>query len=285
MNMPFVEKSFYDLNKSRNANQFLTELEIPYIVLGVQDEDAAFVLVADKITSLGEKTVENMVLDHLELDQQLGPDSFKIRAVYETTKSETNTSGSGQNQPSFSFDTGGGTMHMTQSLATKGIYAARGQTAQSFGGAIEVDENNDVKGIDITTPLTSFNETHYFKPSRVSAAYRRTVADLTGRVNSSRFKGYAAGEVLFQGASGTRRGTKATDLWEINFKFIVSPNRKGIKINDITIAEKEGWDYMWFRYEAQVSSDSKALIKKPVAAYVEQVYERRSFGALKIGTS
>lgn len=279
--MIIAEKAFFDLNKSRNSSGLLTELEVPFLVFNAADEDEAIEAVKSRITRDREITVENMVFDHSELDQVLGPGSYKIRAVYDVL-STTGGSGSRKPEPTFSFDTGGGTTHMSQSLKTKGKYAASGHTAPDFGGAIEVDENDTVKGIDITTPIFNFNETHYFTASEVSTNYKNTLADLTGRVNNSAFRGNPAGTVLFLGAAGTRRGIRSTDLWEINFKFAVSPNKKNLTIEGITITEKEGWDYMWFRYEAELSGNSR--IKKPVAAYVEEIYERRSFGALKIGT-
>ena len=61
---------------------------------------------------------------------------------------------------SFSFDTGGGTTHITQSLATIGSYAPPGKTAPNFQGAIGVTTDS-VEGTDITVPIYHFTETHY----------------------------------------------------------------------------------------------------------------------------
>ncbi len=71
----------------------------------------------------------------------------------------------------FSFDTGGGTQHITQSLATVGAYAPAGETPPSFGGAIGVTDDA-VEGVDITVPVYHFSETHYLPDSMVTAAYR-----------------------------------------------------------------------------------------------------------------
>lgn len=137
-------------------------------------------------------------------------------------------------------------------------------------------------GIDITMPVMNFSETHYFRASRVTTAYRKRLAELTGTVNIGKFKGYAPGEVLFLGASGTRQGNHPDDDWEITFRFAVSPNQTDLKVGDLTVKEKLGWDYLWVRYADDVSEDRKSLIKKPEAAYVERVYQAADFGGLGI---
>lgn len=43
------------------------------------------------------------------------------------------------------------------------------------------------------------------------------------------------------------------------------------------------WDYLWVRYADKVAEGGKNMVKKPVAAYVEQVYPEGDFGRLGIG--
>jgi len=147
-----------------------------------------------------------------------------------------------------------------------------------------VDNEGNVNGVDIAMPVMNFSEPHYFSPGRVSTSYKKRIAELTGCVNNGSFKGYAAGEVLFLGASGSRRGKSSKDYWEITFKFAVSPNNVNLRIGTLNITDKKGWDYLWVRYADDVSTDRRALIKKPVAAYVEKVYEQVNFSGLGIGS-
>ena len=184
-------------------------------------------------------------------------------------------------ESSYSFDTGGGTQKITQSLETVNKYAASGSTAPDFKGAIGVTHDN-VEGVDITTPVYNFSETHYLAPAVVTNAYKSTLFGLTGKVNSDAFRGFAAGEVLFLGASGTRRGTGSDDDWEISFRFAASKNRSNLTVGDISGISKKGWEYLWVRYADDVDDTAKALIKKPVAAYVEKVYDDAAFAALGI---
>jgi len=179
---------------------------------------------------------------------------------------------------SFSFDTGGGTQHITQALATVASHAPPGKTAPNFKGAVGVSDGS-VDGVDITVPIYNFSETHYLDVATVDAAYKLTLFNLTGTVNSLSFKGFAAGEVLFQGASGSLR---QHDQWEITYKFAASPNATGLTVGDITAINKGGWEYLWVRYREDEDTAAKTLARRPVAAYVEQVYPLTDLNQLGI---
>ena len=119
--------------------------------------------------------------------------------------------------------------------------------------------------MDITVPVYNFSETHYLADAAVTGSYKSTLRSLTGRVNNASFKGFAAGEVLFLGASGSKRGD---DDWEITFRFAASENRSSITVGDITGVAKKGWEYMWVRYADAEDATAKAIVKKPVAVYI-----------------
>jgi len=182
-------------------------------------------------------------------------------------------------ESTFSFDTGGGTQHVTQSKATVSRYAPAGKTAPDFRGAVGATHDS-VEGVDITVPIYNFSETHYLADSVVTGSYKATLFDLTGKVNNASFRGFAAGEVLFLGASGSKRGD---DDWEITFRFAGSPNKTGLTVGDITGIDKKGWQYMWVRYADAKDATAKAIVKKPVAVYIEKVYEEGNFSGLGIG--
>jgi hypothetical protein len=181
-------------------------------------------------------------------------------------------------ESSFSFDTGGGTTHITQSLETVASYAPPDKDPPDFKGAIGVN-NDSVEGTDITIPVYNFKETHYIPIALVTPAYKAILFYLTGKVNAFPFKGFAPGEVLFLGASGSQRGQED---WEITFSFAASPNATGLTVGDITGIDKKGWEYLWVRY--QDAEDADVLVKQPAAVYVEQVYPYGDFSLLGIGT-
>ncbi len=269
-----LEPAFFDRTQAVDGDGNYTTAEVPYFVFAVDDEDEAINFANSNVPG----AFNNMELESIELDERVSFDTFKVTAKYKVTNSEISFTPTGEPDSVYSFDTGGGARHLTQSLET---VSKSPSSAPDYGGAIGYDGEN-VNGIDVTIPVMNFTETHYLRKSKVSTSYKKMISDLTGKVNSSNFKGYAPGEVLFLGASGSRRGDSRSDYWEIVFKFAVSPNRTNIPVGSLSISNKKGWDYLWVRYADDVGSDN-ALIKKPVAAYVEKVYERADFGALGIG--
>ena len=122
--------------------------------------------------------------------------------------------------------------------------------------------------------------------------YKGTLFQLTGKVNNAAFRGLAAGECLFLGASGTLHGTESTSGggtsedgdWEITYRFAASPNKTGITIGSITGIAKKGWEYLWVRYADVEDTTAMVIVKKPVSVYVEKVYDDGDFAALGIGT-
>jgi hypothetical protein len=92
-----------------------------------------------------------------------------------------------------------------------------------------------VEGTDITVPVFNFTETHYILNELVTPAYKLTLFNLTGKVNGGVFKGFAKGEVLFLGASGSKRGL---DDWEITYRFAASPNVASLSLGGIRLLRK-----------------------------------------------
>ena len=241
-------------------------VELRYVICGT-DDDAT----ANNALLANSPTVYGGLIRQTAHTERIAEDTWEGTVRY----GEAPTAG----DSSFSFDTGGGSQHLTQSLGTIGSYAAPGRTAPNFRGAIGVTPDA-VEGIDVTVPVYHFSETHVVPNAAVTGGYKAGLFFLTGRVNGASFKGFAAGEVLFLGASGSKRGA---DDWEISFKFAASPNATGLSVGDITGITKAGWDYLWVRYEDAEDPAAKALVKRPVAAYVERVYPWGNFSSLGIG--
>ncbi len=148
-----------------------------------------------------------------------------------------------------------------------------------------------MNGVDIVTPQLQWQETYDVPNAYVTNAYVRSVASVTGTTNNAAFRGFAAGEVLFVGCSGSQEwdDQKGRGPWSLSYRFVASPNAGSnasapqIIIGDIVVTEKKGHDYLWVRYEDAVGSN--ALLKKPKAVYVNQVYREADFSALGIGTT
>lgn len=218
----------------------------------------------------------------------LGDNAWQLQISYEKAGAED----SSQTDPlkrARSFDTTGATQHKTQAYS-ESAFASGSAVAPFQWRAIGVDANG-VNGVDVVSPQLQWQETYDVPNAYVTNAYIRGVAALTGTVNNASFRGFAAGEVLFVGCSGSQEwdDEKGKGPWSLSYRFVASPNAGSgesapqIIIGDIVVSQKKGHEYLWVRYEDSVSDNT--LLKKPKAVYVNQVYREDSFSALGIGTT
>lgn len=250
-------------------------VELQFMLTGTEDDLAVrdFLNDADEIPdTYGDASFESYNIRHL------GSGIWEVTAVYNTTALVTTT------QAQFSFETGGGTQHILFSKRTVASYPL--EVAPDFKQAIGATDDA-IEGCDVVAPQFHFAETHF--RTDVSDTYKRTLARLTACVNSAPFRGFEAGEVLFLGASGSRRGT---DNWEVGYRFAVqlnvaapedtSPPGPGIVIGDLPAFGKKGWHYLWVRFDESVDTTAKMLVKRPRFAFIEQVYDEVDFAALEL---
>jgi hypothetical protein len=226
-------------------------------------------------------TIENYTVSYL------GDKCWQVTLNYEKTGADDDE----EPEPlrrTRSFDTGGGTRHMTQAIAERG-YSQSGN-APNQKKAIGVDDDR-VAGVDVVEPALQWSESYDVPAAYVTAAYIKSVSDATGTTNDATFRTFARGEVLFVGCSGTQEWDekKGDGPWTLTYKFVRSPNAgsgetlPALEVGDIDNIEKRGHEYLWVRYESDV--DSGTLLKKPRHVYVNQVYRETDFGQLGIGTS
>lgn len=223
----------------------------------------------------------------------LGDDAWQVSIAYEKQGAEDDD----QRDPlkrSRSFDTSGGSQHITQAAGgtvttSGGTTVTQGSerryppgTAPSMNNAIGVD-GSSVNGVDIVAPALTWTETYDVPHQYVTANYIKSLAALTGTVNNSAFRSFAAGEVLFMGCNGSQEwdDQRGNGPWTLSYKFVASPNVTAQTIGDISGIEKKGHEYLWVRYEDTVSSNE--LVKKPKFVYVNKVYRDGNFSGLGIG--
>lgn len=193
----------------------------------------------------------------------------------------------------FQFTTLGSSKNITQSLKTVAVYdeqgVVSGKTDLEGGGPINFD-GQTVHGTEVVVPQYLLTIRRVFATSEIPANYNAWVFFLTGKTNNAPFQGFKAGEVLFLGGEGNKR--VGEDRWEFAFQFACSPNitsgggpepwDKGIKVGDIEVDKKEGWEYLWAKYGQKIDDELDDVVQVPVAAYVEKVYDSGDFSQLNI---
>lgn len=196
--------------------------------------------------------------------------------------------------PEYSFSTGGGSKKLLQSIETQSATAVAGDAvAPDFKQAIQVN-GDQVEGVEVVTPNFEFTYTRTF--GFITLQYIRMLALYTGSVNDDTFYGFEKGELLFLGAEGQCKPSDESGrpTWSITFRFAVQRNRENVVVKPHDDPEEEvggiivplvrGWEYLWVLYQTKSDPDAVPgwIVRVPVAAYVEQVYEFRNFRNLGI---
>ncbi len=175
-----------------------------------------------------------------------------------------------------SFDTTGGTVNQKVSLSTVDSYTADvGDPVANYGGAIDVQDDGQVNGIDIVIPALKLNVAFKHPIAVITLPQIRAIARMAGTVNSAAFLGFDIGEVLFMGATGSEGTDTET---EVNYQFACSENLTDATIGPFAHVNKLGWDVAWIKFHPQVDGGNPVI--KPRWLFVERVYRRKNFGVI-----
>lgn len=252
-----------------------SSVELEYSIGDETDESEALNLLAT--TAPAAQIVGGLLLEKVEFEITPTRSHNMWDGLVRYTKRSREREELQEGESAYQFETGGGLIHLTHSLATTKYPPS---TAPDYNNAIEFD-GETIKGTDIQAPVYNFSETHIVPAANVDGAYKLALFRCTGKVNNSSFKGFAAGECLFLGATGSARGDEA---WEINYRFAASENVTGLTIGHITGIEKKGFQFLWVKWSTVADPPSGTTRPYPEGVYVEDVYLTHNFANLGIGT-
>ena len=257
-------------------------VDLEYVIDGTFDDFQ----VKGLMLSTAPTSYDGLPLNSITIKPMERPDLWEATASYAKKDKDGEDDADPEDKLAFSFDTGGGSMKITQALeqtAFQTADAAFGAAAAppDFGRAINVSSNNEVDGVDIVIPKLSWQETHTFPSSAITTDWVRDLARNTGKTNEDSFRGFAPGEVLFLGASGNYSDRHVA----VTYKFEASENMEDQNVGGLIVDEKRGHDYLWCHYFEKEDPDAKELVPNVGAIYVAKVYESFSFSALGIEKS
>lgn len=178
------------------------------------------------------------------------------------------------------IDTTGG-MARTTYATVQNAYPRAGFTATNFGNAVDV-QDGEIRGVDIIVPALRLTVTAQIDFGLLTSpvAYAKTIAAATGSMNNATFLDFAAGELLFAGATGPIIDDRNPTL---TFEFIASQNFANLNIGGFPSVTKRGHDYAWVSYRRVLDSSTNRLSVEPVAMYIAKVYGETDFGNFGIG--
>jgi hypothetical protein len=195
------------------------------------------------------------------------------------------------------MNTTGGTRHVTQAISVVQAVGPGSDGTVNYNGAIGVNENGDVEGIDILDPVQEWTENYKLPIGGFSWAYMdQVVTPLTDHVNQYPFRNKPTGSVLFKGGTGGR-SSKDPMFLDLSLTFaysqpVTSANPLTWSTFDaagnaqtITLSAKEGWQELDFHYVTQAPTAAPWRPSKRLAQVtVNQVYFYADFSLLGVGT-
>lgn len=187
--------------------------------------------------------------------------------------------GDGEALGGVSFTIGLENQHVTRSLETIESKGKGGAAAPDFKRLIGVTADGKVEGVDIGAPVATINRRVTIP--YLSAGYFKNLIYLIGKTNAEPYWLFNYEEALLAGVSGQDKGGGG---FEMNIEFKYSQTKTNIVVrpddppgSGITIDEKKGWHYLWVAYKPEKDSTANAIVERPIAAYVERVYDTVGF--------
>jgi hypothetical protein len=262
------------LKKFKSQDGLQTSKQLGYLVTGFADDNDAKNAVLATVP-LVVVALNGFPLPINQMDaEQLADEIYEVDVTWGDQQNKTN------NTPVVTFDTGGETQKITQSISTSGMYAANGATPANFNGAIGVTKDG-IEGVSVGVPCHKWTEKHYLSDSIVTPAWRIAMTLLSHRTNNAQFRGFDTDMVQFDHVSGSKSGT---ELWEVTFYFEAGPHLTNLTVGSITGIDKKAWEYLWIDYLDTHDNAANRLVKTPIGVYVEQVYFQGDFSTLQIPT-
>jgi len=254
--------------------------ELQFIVDGTDNDQTAM----DAVAGYAPLEYYKLQRDSITL-RQLSISSWEASVSYVDPDSEDNEEDDVElGEGVFSFDTTGETEHITN--VKKGAekkQAKLDSDAADLAGGIGVGPDG-VEGVDIVAPSLRLSYRTRLPREFVTIEWIKDVARATGTTNNYEFYSFKTGELLFLGATGEESASRNP---EVTFQFSASENIEDrvyeLHGDTTTTVSKTGHQYQWFYYRHEKDAASSTVVLKPIAVFVDTVYEESDFTKLGIG--
>lgn len=210
---------------------------------------------------------------------------YKVSATFQFDDRQKPEGENNFPQKSYSVDTSGGTIHITNGLK---VISKVGDVSEKIGTALNVDEEGKVQGIDITSPVFNFHVSLDLPDSQVTSGLLQAIYEGTGKVNNAPFTlfgiQYLTRDLYFLGAQINTtqvNNEEVENKWTLNYSFVANKSLINHVLNkDLVVPLKSGWDNLTVLYERFSDKIVKKRVPKAVGAYVTQVFEELDFSTL-----
>lgn len=226
----------------------LSEAEIPYLVLeptSKYDAIQAVLAAAPKLYGI-------LVLSSVRFDEFVDDAAIRCTAVYskgdsdsqddETSADEDADGDDAESKLTVSISTA--TVHITRAIRQWRADGGADDMAGMIGWNGQRGDNADFAGCDIPVGQCSIQYKRRRRVKNLTPSFVMRCAIAGGKVNSSSWKGWPAGSLMFNGLNydiprGASENQKVTCTWD----FVFQPGGTA-HVNGYTVTKK-GWEYVW----------------------------------------
>lgn len=246
-----------------------------YTVLGATTEDEAISAVRDYIVLTLGPNLYGLVLDTISADEEVWG-CWRSTANWKTFARKSPPK---QGESQFNFEIGLEPVRVRVPVSAIDVFKIEDAPDWQPELINDLGDGEDAEGVDVYEPTYEESETVWGPTEALTPTYRNKLKRLVGKTNSQPFKGWDIGEVLLMGVSGTRRGAEDSEL---TFRWSVRENQDDLTVGQITGISKQGWQYLWPRYDKVRQSNGPAVNAITHVA-VATVFRQADFKDLDIG--
>ena len=253
-----------------------------YLVQGATSEKEAIlaVLASDDVP----KGLDGIAtISNVSMDERINETTYKVNVDYssEESSSSSEEEKDEDSEPTMSFDTSGGTSIIKYAKWQKALRRNSPDVGMAIDWNHKHGDDCDIKGVEVVIPSLRETWTKSISTSKANnTSFKRKIAELTGKVNSKKFKGWDEGEVLFLGASFTADESKKKTT--VTYSFLIRFNEKIVV--DGTKYDKYGHEYMWAlpKVEVDKNNENYTYSVKTDGEYLCRVYDYADLNQLGI---
>lgn len=224
---------------------------------------------------------DGLPLYKVRFDSYDSEGNLNMVAVYEKQEKKEEEQEEEEHETTVSFSCGATSVHITEAYSQVQIVGAPNDAKNFIGWNGKGGDDFEVEGTDIQVGELHETYTKRMKRSDVySGAYRRKLHSLVGKVNSSKFMVWEAGEVMFMGANfNAPVDGSGSDILEVNFDFAIQLNENQYEYEGKKISKK-GFEYVWSMKDVGYDKTTKKPFAKIKAAYKSVVVKSADFAVL-----
>lgn len=264
-----------------NASGNVTGYELKYYVIGRCPKRTAMKAVWGDADERYEGTRKKSI----KFDGADDDGNYEFTVSYEASSGGSSDTPDQGDEATLSFDCGGGSKKVITAIGEQRAYGKKSVDPGSYiGWNGKTGPESEIAGVEIPTAQLRETYTKTMSMRSLSTKFKRNVASLVGKVNSSAFKGWEKGEVMFLGCSFS--GADDADNVSVTFNFSIQPNEE-VALSSITgdssdsgTVAKKGFEYVWSIAETKKDDTSSKPKISTKGVWVAQVAEYADFSKL-----